>query len=131
MSKRRVTKKTATAVTHAAAAPAQLIEPGSTRVDLDSDITMDMLSTLVDDSKPVVTKPTISVEEMIAYIMTHVNELDHAGKFALGNILVESNLQAKLKESADGVMFVMDDLPQHVLSSMYVYMTFRLQASLG
>jgi hypothetical protein len=98
-------------------------------IDLvDAETTMAMLDTLV--APKVATKaeaPEASMMEMKTFLSTRVKDLDHAGKLALGNILVENNLQNQLRAHAQGVIINMESLPEYVIRSMYVYASHKLR----
>jgi hypothetical protein len=99
-------------------------------IDLvDAETTMAMLDTLVAPKVAVkaAAQPEASLMEMKTFLSTRVKDLDHASKLALGNILVENNLQNQLRAHAQGVIINMESLPEYVIASMYVYASHKLR----
>jgi len=94
----------------------------------DAETTIAMMNALVDPpQKQQVELEVPSLVEMKTFLSTRVKDLDHAAKLALGNILVENNLQNELRAHAQGVIINMEKLPEYVIKSMYVYAQFKLK----
>jgi hypothetical protein len=109
--------------------PKAVVPVPTREIDLvDAETTMAMLDTLV--APKVATKadaPEASMMEMKTFLSTRVKDLDHTAKLALGNILVENNLQNQLRAHAQGVIINMESLPEYVIRSMYVYASHKLR----
>lgn len=70
---------------------------------------------------------SVTPHEQRSIIMQHAKNLDRDGKIALGMILIENNQAHQLKEIHQGVSFLLDNIPDHIVESMYAFVKHRLK----
>jgi hypothetical protein len=70
---------------------------------------------------------SITSHEQRSVIMQHAKNLDRDGKIALGMILIENGQAHTMKEIHQGVSFLLDNIPDHVIESMYTFVKHRLR----
>lgn len=71
---------------------------------------------------------SVPIEEQIAYISRHVNNLTPEDKFKFGAIIVNMGHEKILMRCNEGTMILVRNLPDAMIPHLYNFCLFKMQA---